>query len=429
MAWSSTTQSAKETASIFSSGWNDNPFGVTIATTSSLGNLYGVGDTLSSSLSTSLNYLTQAGVDVASAFTDSQQYLDVLDAAGSVSLNFLNNKVQRIKDLWNTKDTITIGALLGEIAPYALNWKEAGSLLTKRMNSFINYLLGTSGDSWLDTLNSLGTQATNSLLSDPSLTSSISNLKMIQAYGNTLNSMASIITGAQEVMKYLEPLIPVSEILVNFATAWINGGTSAALGSTQMAEAVQKTCQKLGILALQCIKKMVYSVKISVPSLLTGALDSLSVKEAVSLRADLPDWIKSIFNDSYYQDTVNSLTWQTSINKALNETLGTVTDWSNFNFENGTTRGNVLKQNFLSSVVKNYMYGSGGAVAKARAAAHMSSSTDIKEYSGNTKKIEDSSVNTDNSNLDNDLDNDLNESPLSDEWSLIQVSGKVYSYL
>lgn len=433
--WDGTTNSAQSLANTTSKGWDNSAFGVSVPSINSAidpVDWRSVVDTTSSTLESSGLYLANAVTDAGSIFTDGSQYAAVADAAASASLNFLESKIQRIKDAWLTKDTITVGALIGEISPYAISFKEASSVLCSKLNNLTNYLLGTSGNNWQSSLKSLGNQAVDSIVSDPSFTSSVSNLKAIQSYGNVLNSMANAISGAQKVMEYVEPILPYVEIIADIATSWVNGGASAAKGVQKQTEETQKSCFKLLSLSLQPIRKLVYGIKISLPSLLTGALNSLSIKEAMDLRSDIPEWVSSIFSEEYYQTAMNSLNWQAAVDKSLSSSLGTINDWSNFDFGQDMSWMSIKQRNFLSSIVQNYMYGSDGAIARARAAAHLSkvgdTSTDTR-YSDVVRGTKDNSTDTEKSALDNILDSDLDESPLSDEISLIQVSKKMYDYI
>lgn len=427
--------------------WNNSAFGIDLSSAKNLDPTAvirnmgsGISSAAISGWDNTLGYLKAAGGDLTGIFS-SDQYAALGDAAGSAALNYLNNKIQIIKDAWLTKKTVTVGALIGEIAPYATDPLAAGKALATKVTGILN------STSVKDVLNSA---AYDFLNSSPELQSAISGLKAVQAFGNTLNSISSMVDTVKTVVNVLEPILPVVETVADFALTVWSAGTSAVKAGNNLAEMVEQLIQRLISLTFEALRKLIYNIPISLPALLLGAINTISIKEAVS-SYNMNPWLSAIFSEEYYQQTLNSLNWQTSINKALNDTMGKVDDWSQFKFDNESDRGNLLKTKFLNNIVQNYMYGvdgQGGIVAKARAAAHIisfdsktigygtsngasnvvSSSTSaiINSVNGFDATTSQAAASSSESKLDKLLNNDSDESPLVDELSIRLISKKLY---
>lgn len=379
---SSVWGSYKELDNTASQGWNNSAFGATVDTSSindyfnnyqSLGDISkGVKAEAKSGAMISAASQAEAIENLYGAFTDGDQYAVVADAAGSAALNYIQSKLQRIKDLWHQKSTVTVGSLVGEVAPMAMHFTDIPKLIYDKSTSLIGYLTDTKGGTLGELASNFGTDALSSILGDSGLQSSISQLQIVQAYGNALNGVASLIDTGRRIMDRVEPALPYIEIITNFAMVWINAA-AANEGAQKVMEEAARTIQKLLALAAEPFRKLVFNIKLSVPQLLVGAWNSLSVREATSWYGDDSyKWMMEVFNGEYYNDVTNSLQWQKSINNALNETVGTVTDWSKFSFiSDNSDIGKLMKSKFLNSVVQNYMWGADGAVARAKSAAHI----------------------------------------------------------
>ncbi len=433
--WTNTIGAANSLSKTVTEGWSQEAFGVQ-GSRIDAPDISNIGVTATSGYKRVAAQLRTLG-DNASGIFEADQYTDVADAAASASLSFLESKIQRIKDAWNTKDNITLGALMGEVAPYAVNFKDATKTLSSKLENLLNYLLGTSGDNWLSSLSDLGTQALNSITSDPSLTSAVSNLKAVQTYGSILSTMAEMVNTAQNIMKVVEASIPMVTITVNLVSAWVTGGASAGLAGSQLTEYLQQQMQKLAAMTIQPVKKLIFGVKIQVPSLLTGALKTISVREAVLSKYKDNDWyniIEGLFNEDFYQTTIMSLNYESAIDKALSETLGTLNDLSQFKYDEGnglnSQIGSILRNNLMSKVVCNYMYGSEGAIARAREAAHLPAlgSLSTIDIVGINNRGSDSTTSR-GSMLDTILNSDLGINPVGDELSIQSISKKEYDYI
>ena len=448
---SATRESLTQLNQTITSGWDNSAFGVEVSNnifpdySSALND---IGTLANSGVQQSIGYLQAAGVNL-NGVLDSEQYNILADTAGSASLNYLNEKVQRIKTLWLTQKTTTVGALIGEVSPYALAPKEAGKLLVNRLKDLVAYLAGIqSGETWEDIgLNALD-NFTDYLANDPSFMAAASQLQAVQAFGNVLNSAVTIIDTARRIMNIVETVLPWNEITSLFALIYWSGGTTATTGTAKISEEVEKIVQRLIAMLVRPLKKLAFGIKVKVPALLLGSMNSISVKEAVASYGPAASWLETIFSEEFYQETINTYRWETGINQALTDTLGTLNKWSQFKFDNEADRGNLLKTKFLSNLVQNYMYGTngkGGVIAQARAAAHITDYSSNKiawGYSngyntdsilastttpGTTNSASSASVSI--SSLDHILNNGADDSPITDELAIRAVSKKIYEAL
>lgn len=436
------TNTSYETLRSTSSGWNNSAFGIE-ADTSDIARLnsYSPSNIATSVTNSLIAGTTVSGLYAANALEnlagigDASQYLDVADAAGSAALNYAQAKLQRIKNLWHQKATLTVGTLIGEVAPLAVNFTQIPSLIVNKTTSLVQYLLGvqSGGDgTWGSLARSVGTEALSSILGDSGVTSSISQLQLVQSYGNVLNSIGSLIDTGRSILKTVEPLLPLLEIITNLAGSWINPPAAAEAGQ-KITESTGKSIQDLIIVAMEPLRKLVFNIKVSVPQLLVGAWNSLSIQEAVSWPDDdTSTWIREVFSGDYYRTVTNSLAWQRSINNALNEMDSRVDDWSTFGFiETSSELGSIMKSKFLNKVVQNYMWGPSGAVARARAYAHI---TDWAKTSWILGNAQGEDQNKSSGSLKKDtttdtLDKYLNSSDLDelflDELGIKNISSKV----
>lgn len=453
MAWDfqATKDSAESLKQTTSSEWSNSAFGVDTTSASkeltqdwaqaaSFDN-FDVSGELKTGTAIALSLGWEAGENLKDAFTDGDQYAKVADAAASAALSYAESKVKRLKELWEKQATITVGALVGEIAPCATSFPQVAKQVLKKSNNLIGYLTGIDGgDNWGDLAKNFGSQVITDIIADPSVTSAVSQLSILQAYGNVLNSVASVIDTGKQIMEVVEPVMPYLEIVTNFAMAWINAPATLE-GTQKVMEEAGRAVQKLFALAIEPLRKFVYNIKIQMPELLVGAWSSLSIQEA----AEWPDdntstWVKEWFTGEYYSNTVNSLQWQNSVNQALNSMTNTVTGWSQFDFiKMDSTHGKLLKSKFLSKVVQNYMYGADGAIARAKAAAHVRTWQETRGNAGWLSEwlgsSEDESTDSDSPKiLINGVETSLEEllrgcNGIADELSILQTSREIYNNL
>lgn len=315
------------------------------------------------------------------------------NTVGNVANKYLQSKIDRIKDACNTKVEMSIGALVGEAAPYVKNPGEAVNLLVDKIDDFIEYMLGVDGNGG-GTLKSLiddiGTDFLEYMMNDPSMQQVMSSLTIVKSFGQVIKVYAKAEEMIVKILSKIEPLIPILQIATNLASSYFSGGTSAAEASEEMTELVTKYSQELIALAIGAIKKYVFSIKIKMPSIIVGALNSLSVREAMRAGDWESDWLKAIFDEDFYNQTLYSLQWQDAINQAITTTFGSYADIAKsnltFNFTNSKgepiTRGEFMKSRFMATLTASFMK---SAIASARKTAYIND-IDDQDYKTTTEE-------------------------------------------
>ena len=206
---------------------------------------------------------------------DANQYLQAVDAAHAATLDYLNDKLDSIIKYLTDTSEVTVGTILGEVAPYAMNPKEAWTALKNRLGEVMNKL------DFTEILGDISQDALSSILSNETLVSSIANINAIQGLVASATAINNVWNTAENILKSIEPILPPIEILAAMSGIWVN----PALAS----EASQKSLTYGQMLldwamskATILLKKYVYSIKLTVPSFVLDAVDTLSVKSAVT---------------------------------------------------------------------------------------------------------------------------------------------------
>ena len=266
--------------------WNDaggrfqNAFSVEYQSTDTLGKdaaeLVYDSSAASAAHQSALTTTVAAGAAV-DKFTDwnANQYLQAVDAAHAATLDYLNDKLDNIIKYLTDTSEVTVGTILGEVAPYAMNPKEAWTSLKNRLGELVSKL------DFTEILGDVSQDALSSILSNETLVSSIANINAIQGLVASATAINNVWNTAENILKSIEPILPPIEILAAMSGIWVN----PALAS----EASQKSLTYGQMLldwamskATVLLKKYVYSVKLTVPSFVLDAMDTLSVKSAVT---------------------------------------------------------------------------------------------------------------------------------------------------
>lgn len=266
--------------------WNDaggrfqNAFSVEYQSTDTLGKdaaeLIYDSSAASAAHQSALTTTVAAGAAV-DKFTDwnANQYLQAVDAAHAATLDYLNDKLDNIIKYLTDTSEVTVGTILGEVAPYAMNPKEAWTSLKNRLGELVSKL------DFTEILGDVSQDALSSILSNETLVSSIANINAIQGLVASATAINNVWNTAENILKSIEPILPPIEILAAMSGIWVN----PALAS----EASQKSLTYGQMLldwamskATVLLKKYVYSVKLTVPSFVLDAMDTLSVKSAVT---------------------------------------------------------------------------------------------------------------------------------------------------
>ena len=266
--------------------WNDaggrfqNAFSVEYQSTDTLGKdaaeLVYDSSAASAAHQSALTATVATGVTV-DKFTDwnANQYLQAVDAAHAATLDYLNDKLDSIIKYLTDTSEVTVGTILGEVAPYAMNPKEAWTALKNRLGEVMSKL------DFTEILGDISQDALSSILSNETLVSSIANINAIQGLVASATAINNVWNTAENILKSIEPILPPIEILAAMSGIWVN----PALAS----EASQKSLTYGQMLldwamskATILLKKYVYSIKLTVPSFVLDAMDTLSVKSAVT---------------------------------------------------------------------------------------------------------------------------------------------------
>ena len=266
--------------------WNDaggrfqNAFSVEYQSTDTLGKdaaeLVYDSSAASAAHQSALTTTVAAGAAV-DKFTDwnANQYLQAVDAAHAATLDYLNDKLDSIIKYLTDTSEVTVGTILGEVAPYAMNPKEAWTALKNRLGEVMSKL------DFTEILGDISQDALSSILSNETLVSSIANINAIQGLVASATAINNVWNTAENILKSIEPILPPIEILAAMSGIWVN----PALAS----EASQKSLTYGQMLldwamskATILLKKYVYSIKLTVPSFVLDAVDTLSVKSAVT---------------------------------------------------------------------------------------------------------------------------------------------------
>lgn len=438
MNWNNTTNSANQLVNTVNDpeGWKTG-WGVEV-------NKTGIGQSLGFDTSgivengsNTISSIISTGNSLAGTFTDGSQYVELADAAGSAALNYLNQKIQRIKDAWTTTTPITVKTLLGEIAPYCMDWPTAVNKLSERISSVVGYMLGVNADSWQTLGDNLLIDVSQSLLTDPAVTSAVSNLDIVQGFASGLSVITNTYSTIKSIFNMLEPLFPYLEIATNLAAMFMTGGTSGMEASSKTTQVVQAECQKLISLLLGSARKALYNIKFNVPSILVGALETLSVRDAMmgyGTDSNVNAWLSAIFDESFYQQTLNSFTWSKTINETLNQTLGWAENTQTIYEQilgDSSEWGSDMKDRFLSNLTANFMK---NALTEARRKAYIQDPSEIIWIDSNDfSSLQDSilsdftTADGNLSSLDKLLNKNLDESPITDESSIRLISYNIYT--
>lgn len=206
---------------------------------------------------------------------DANQYLQAVDAAHAATLDYLNDKLEGIIKYLTETSEVTVGTILGEVAPYAMNPKGAWAALKNRLGELVSKL------NFMEILDGVSQDVLSGILSNETLVNSIANINAIQGLVASATAISNVWNTAENVLKSIEPILPPIEILAAMSGIWVNPALAA--------EASQKSLTYGQMLldwamskATTLLKKYVYSIKLTIPSFLLDAVNTVSVKSAVT---------------------------------------------------------------------------------------------------------------------------------------------------
>lgn len=215
---------------------------------------------------------------------DKAQYLQAVDASHAATLDYLNDKLKGVIQKLSATSEVTVGALLGEVAPFAMNPNAAWSSLTKKFKKLPEMLSEEAASALgLDelSLDALGQDVLSNILSDETLVNSIANINAVQAIAASASAICDVWNTAANILKTIEPLLPPIEILSAMAGIWVNPAlaTEASEKSVTYGQMLLDWAMSK---ASALLKKYIFSIKLTVPELLLKTVNTLSVKSAVT---------------------------------------------------------------------------------------------------------------------------------------------------
>lgn len=409
---------------VLSSSFNGTTLLPAILTTDSLVNkttqaIKGTANTISS-LTDTVQSIKSLELNISDAFTNSQQYQNVADNFVNVSKVYFDNKIKRIQNLWDTKVDVSVEALLGEVAPYTMSFSDASRTLSKKISNVISYIAGTNeGDGWRGMLSGLGEDVISTLSADSSLVSSISSLSVVKATADSISSVISFIDVIKGIKEVIEAVRPMLSFTTNMALTFWSGGTSAVEASNIITSEANKLSSKVRTLVLFALKKFIFPLKIKVPALIVGAVDSISVRSvmldpSVSENPYYAEY-SMLFNNEFFDDLEFTSQWSNSISDAINAVKKATQDTQGL-ISNSRTQDifkSTLTNRYLSNVSKE---------------ASRIAGTDISKFGDKSKVISGSENSEDDvkSNLDKVIESYTEMTPITSVESLISISKTLY---
>lgn len=380
-----------------------------------------------SSATSVVSDLIGLGTNLSEAFDGSlisQQFSKVGESFSNTAQSYLQSKIKRLKDLWDTKVDVTVQGLIGEVAPYAMGMEDLGKNLSKKLASVTSYLLGTGdSDSWRGVVSDLGDDVLNTLASDSSLVSSVSNLSVVKATADTFNVIIGVVNTVNKIMETLELARPLVSSGCSFALSFWSGGTSALEGVNTVSSEAQRWIAKAEELGLYALKKIIFPLKIKVPALVVGAIDSISVRD-VMLDTTNPNYniyAKRLFDDEFFSDLEYTSQWHNAIADATDAVRKSVKDIKGLVDQVSTKE---LYKNTLTSSYLNQA----SIIARKEAQTYNSLYTD-NSLVINGLTASKSSSKTETPTLDDLIDDIQDMNPITSAESLIRVSKTILDSL
>ena len=313
---------------------------------------------------------------------------NITSTAGDVAVRYLESKIQSLKEALITTTPVEVRALIKEVSPYVQSPAEAGNALKSKLTDMVSQL-GPGGSFWKN----LGEDFLSFASGDAAVQSTLANLNSVKLFADGLNMVSDAIDTAKRIFNTVEPYIPLVEVVADlFSAGRTQNAADGQKAGMEIIENAETVAQKLPTLYLGSFRRYIYSLKIPIPNLLLGAINTLSVRDAIT-KDWSNGWLGAVFDEDFYDQTVYSYTWETSWNKTIRDTLGSMenalNNWENLNFTdfngNPITRGEFMKSKFMTTFTQNFMR---QAVATARKEARIrayGASDWVNDYSDDSK--------------------------------------------
>lgn len=263
----------------------------------------------------------------------------VNNLSGNSAVSYLNSKVDSLKQSLTSTTTITLGALIGDIAPLCNSPGEVFKNIKYRISDKISDIKQTFGQYATDI---------------KEINDSLKNLTNIGTYANVGEALGDSISAIGIIFQIVEPLLSTLNISSDMALSYFSGGTTTMHGANLTIEISEKGVQKLLGIAYNLAKRALFNIKISVPSALLGLIDNLSINDAVkSTYGTEYSILNKYFNTDFYKDTINTKNWSNAISEAIGILNG---DYSYHTFTSDfTLETETMFHTFNSRLVQSFM--------------------------------------------------------------------------
>lgn len=379
------------------------------------------------STSSSSNKLTVSGDVVPLNSSLQSGFKGTLETASnpssSAALSVINTKLAELQRVGTSTVSVKLGNLLGEVAPGAISIFSLGPFLVNGIDRLTKVLLGNTADPTVAAapgFKEIPAEIVEKLTGSRGVSTTLAGFSTIRNYASSANVFSGTLKVAGAIMKVIEALLPIAEITADLALTLWSCGTSTAKAGAELTEVIEDLCQRLLSLALEALRKFIFGLKIDVPSYLVGSLGTMSLYEVMN-RGINDAWLKDVFDEEFFRTALTSDTWETSIAQALKNIQPNVEDIP-YNYTK--TRGDLLKELFTAELVREFMIRS-TKIAREKAQLVNYDNLDWSYYDEVILRTKTPKENSSYSLLDGLLVRNLQESPLTDEESIILVSGTV----
>lgn len=304
------------------------------------------------------NTAVQLGTNLSDAFKDlsksptNKQMKELGDAMADASKEYWERKKEDLKLAWNTHETVTIGSIVGRVADCTYGDEKIWDDLSTRLARIVANLTGVQfgkDDDWGDLLYNIGDDFLAYVTSDSEVGEKVAEIDTVKGLIKTVKTASQFKKNISEVLETIEPILPYAELLWEFASAYMSGGTSLIKATTDLDKQAQLALWKLIVLTLQDLKKMVFSWKIEAPSIILGSLNALTRVEGVNKYTTGKKWLDELLNEDYYEQIKSQAKW----NKTLRETIEEMNNLKvDIEWRNSTVSA-IFTDNLVKNSLKN----------------------------------------------------------------------------
>lgn len=247
--------------------------------------------------------------------------------------------------------------------------------LVNKLDDLTAQFLGIEpGEDWGDLAENLFTDYTSSISNNDQFLETISNMQVVKGYMETLQGVMDGVQDIIDILKKLEPAMPLIEIAVAWAGVLFNP-TSASDAVNKTNALAQELLDKALQISITMLKKYVFSIKIDLPTILVSSANTIGLNDNFgfgSLETMIDTYISynesgSVGGSSSKLSKINSILKDNSSidlrDKNVQEAIKwlensklSARQWQSFDFNGGATGNGVWKKNnYLSQGVDNIM--------------------------------------------------------------------------